>query len=380
MEKEKEVGQPEEKKETKKEEKRDNNKKNLILCIISGILLIVLMILGAFFIFPKITGPKEMPDWGKKYYNYLSNFKETTKETFTENKVEMAEVYDAAIYDYSDDENTPPVLGLDPIVEENKYFMLVVLVDGEPKEFFIDKENVRVEILYNLKDQEYYYYLMYQENNQTHFIKLADYIKSLINEGEKYDETVVTNGEKITVDGKEILKVDTLFLEPEASGISFEYKPEKVEDLENNMKYYIEDVTKSKLTIINTDENGLKKKIDEYTKIVVKLESEKKDEPSPEPSTPPEEPVSPGDPDPQPDPHQCEYDYLEWIWNGCYDRSQLLTPGGCGSAYELNGRCYYYTCINDSQEWDLECADSFDMPGPGECPPGYENHEGYCFG
>jgi len=145
------------------------------------------------------------------------------------------------------------------------------------------------------------------------------------------------------------------------------------------MKYYIEDVTKSKLTIINTDENGLKKKIDEYTKIVVKLESEKKDEPSPEPSTPPEEPVSPGDP--EPDPHQCEYDYMEWIWDGCYDPYQLMRPGSCDMGYtEQDGICFSFECDGLPETGiDPNCSDQYPKPGYDECAPGLSLHEGYCF-
>ena len=42
----------------------------------------------------------------------------------------------------------------------------------------------------------------------------------------------IKNGEMITVDGKEVLKVDTLFLEPEVPEILMEYKPEEVKDLD----------------------------------------------------------------------------------------------------------------------------------------------------
>ena len=38
---------------------------------------------------------------------------------------------------------------------------------------------------------------MYQENGSTHFIKLADYLSSLLSGNENYTETVVKNGETI---------------------------------------------------------------------------------------------------------------------------------------------------------------------------------------
>ena len=370
--KEVEEKKEEEKKETKSEEKKeDNTKKNLILCIIGGVLLILLMIVGVFFIFPSITGPKELPDWGKKYYNYLSNFKETAKETLSENNVEMAETYSAVIYDYSEDPTEPPVLGLDPIEPENKYLLLVLLIDGEPKEFVIEKENAKVEMLYNVADQEYYYYFMYQEDDKTHFIKLADYVSYLINNEEKYEETVVKNGEMVTVDGKEIPKVDTLFLEPKTPEIVFEYKPEEVKDLEKNLSYYITDVEKTKASMVDNNKNGLDSKIKEINKIIVTLESQKQEEPSPEPEP---------EPEPQPDPGpQCEYDYLEWVYDGCYDTFQLVKPGGCGYDVEENGMCYSHNCMLDGGLIDYSCGDQYPKPGPGECPPGYTNHEGYCF-
>ena len=33
----------------------------------------------------------------------------------------------------------------------------------------------------------------------------------------------------------------------------------------------------------------------------------------------------------------CEYDYMEYVWNGCYDTFQLVKPGGCGYDWEENG-------------------------------------------
>ena len=361
-----------------KEEKKEEKKKNNLVPLLIGLIVLLCLLVGGYFIFKGLNKPNPMPDWGKKYYHYLNSFSQTAKTTLTENNVEMADTYSAVIYDYSEDPEVPPVLSLDPVIEENKYLLLVLLVNGEPREFVIDKEDARVEMLYNVAEKEYYYYFMYQENGQTHFIKLADYIHSLINPGEPYTETVVTNGETITVDGKEVLKVDTLFLEPKVPEIVFEYKPEEVKDLEKNLSYYITDVEKTKEKQTTTSENGLKKKIEDITKIVVTLE-EQKNEPTPSPEPSPEPaPVPEPEPEPAPQP-QCEYDYEEYIWDGCYDTFQLVKPGGCGYDWEENGICYSHNCMQDGGTIDYSCSEQYPIPGPGECPPGYTNHEGYCF-
>jgi hypothetical protein len=359
-------------KEEKKEEKKTEKKNNSLAYFILAAVLILLFLFGGLFIYKKLNGTRPMPDWGRKYYNYLSSFSQTAKTTLIENNVQMAETYNAVIYDYAEETNDPPALVLEPIVEENKYLLLVVLVDGEPKEFVIDKEDAKVEMLYNVAEKEYYYYFMYQENGQTHFIKLADYINSLINKDQTYEETVVTNGETITVDGKEVLKVDTLFLEPKVPEIVFEYKPEEVKDLEKNLSYYITDVKETKEKQTTISENGLRTRIDEINKIIVTLESQPKEpEPTPEPEPAPA-------PEPEPSTPQCEYG-MEYVWNDCYDTFQLVKPGGCGYDWEENGICYSHNCMQDGGTIDYSCSEQYPIPGPGECPPGYTNHEGYCF-
>ena len=101
------------------------------------------------------------------------------------------------------------------------------------------------------------------------------------------------------------------------------------------------------------------------------------EEPVEEPAKQPvEEPIY------EPEPVQtptCEYDYMEYVWNGCYDTFQLVKPGGCGYDWEENGICYSYNCMLDGGGLDYSCQEQYPIPGENECPPGYELHEGYCF-
>ena len=121
-------------------------------------------------------------------------------------------------------------------------------------------------------------------------------------------------------------------------------------------------------------------KIIEPTEQVEEPDKQPAKHPAEQPAEQIEPPVEEPTIEPAPEPAPtCEYDYMEYVWNGCYDTFQLVRPGGCGYDWEENGVCYSYNCIQDGGTIDYSCSEQYNKPGENECPPGYELHEGYCF-
>lgn len=282
------------------ENKKEKDKTALMIIII--ILLFVIAILCILLIpKPKEKEEKKLPDWGEKYYNYLVNFKKNTKNTLKENKVEIVDDYKGSLYYVYEDNNEPPVLALESKpketteeIKQDNYLMLVLIIDGEAKEFFIKEENAKVELLYNVEQEKYYYYLIYTEGENTHFVKLADYIKYLIDSNNKYEEVIVKTDEKLIVNEKEVLKIDTMFIEPNKADIEFDFKPEEVKNLKDDLNYYITDVKKVKKELTDNSKNGVDEKLKEVQQIIIELEKQQ------EATLPPEdpEPTPPVDDDP----------------------------------------------------------------------------------
>ena len=335
----------------------ERKKKKGLIIIITTIIILLLVTLTVFFLTRK-KNDDELPDWGKKYYNYLKNFQTESKPLLSENNIEMVDQYQGNLYYYSDNEEDPPLLSLDPepIDENNNYLIVVLLIDGKPRDFVIKKENAEIELLYNIEKEEYYYYLIYQENNQTHFIKLADYIDYLLDNSKQYEEIVVTNGEKINVNGEEILKIDTLFIEPNQPEIQFDYKPEEIKGLEDDFKYYIKDVKNTEKLLKDDNKNGIGEKKEKIKSIIIEIEKQKNEpipEPDPEPipEPTPEPPSEPGDPSIT-DPNNCTGWNKEYAANPCL----CETFTGCINDLFEHEVCGIGYCSSKMPMTQEECA------------------------
>ena len=410
---------------------KENKKEGLKVGFVVAVVLILLGILvaGTLIIIKKFKDTKPLPDWGEKYYDYLKEFKTSskTKKLLSENKVVMQDEYQGTFYTYDkkqapamileytptptspastpadggDNGNVTPVNPSDPdvvtpepveqtpepveptpVVSKN-YIVILVLVNGEIKEYIFEANSLSVELLYNIEEKEYYYYLIYREDDSTHFIKVNDYIKFLTDANFTYNEIVIKDGETVELDGETVLKIDITFFEPEnVKGIYFKFNPNNIKELEASMGTYYDNMDDQYKKLIDDKKNGLENYIDNYFYIIIEIYGDDwGEDPIPEdPADPEPEPTPTPTPEPEPTP-VCEYDYLTYIYDGCYDLGQLVTPGGCDYGYyEQNGVCFSFECDGNPEDGiDPNCKDQYPVPGPNECAPGLSLHEGYCF-
>ena len=395
-----------------KENKKEGLKVGFVVLVI--LILLGILVAGTLIIIKKFKEDKPLPDWGEKYYDYLKEFKTSskTKKLLSENKVVMQDEYQGTFYTYDKKEAPAMILEytptpsaptdggdngkVDPVDPGNpddvepeptpevskNYIVILVLVNGEIKEYVFEANSLRVELLYNIEEKEYYYYLIYREGDSTHFIKVNDYIKSLTDAKFTYNEIVIKDGETVELDGETVLKIDITFFEPEnVKGIYFKFNPNNTKELEASMGTYYDNMDDQYKKLIDDKNNGLENYIDNYFYIIIEIYGDDwGEDPIPEdPSDP--EPVEP-EPTPEPTPTPtCEYDYMTYIYDGCYDLGQLVTPGGCDYGYyEQNGVCFSFECDGTPEDGiDPNCKDQYPVPGPNECAPGLSLHEGYCF-
>ena len=83
---------------------KENKKEGLKVGFVVAVVLILLGILvaGTLIIIKKFKDTKPLPDWGEKYYDYLKDFKTSskTKKLLSENKVVMQDEYQGTFYTY----------------------------------------------------------------------------------------------------------------------------------------------------------------------------------------------------------------------------------------------------------------------------------------
>lgn len=216
-----------EKKSKKKKDSSSENTKNkkLIKIVVAVVAVIIIIGVGAFFGYRSYLNNKSVgSDWGDTYYNFILESKsEDNKNSKIHNKskIEFIEVPDI------DD----PVMIVNYEKEEEEYSDIYFINNGEVKNI-IALESSEVEMLYNLSEKEYNWYIHTSTEEEEKYTILSSTIHKEVGKKEtteeKTTEYIYKAGEEIsveTVDGSKITmsKFDSEFVEVDVDVDTIDY-------------------------------------------------------------------------------------------------------------------------------------------------------------
>lgn len=266
------------KKNKKKKPKETDveSKKKSPLKIVALVLVLLLVIgVGGFFGYKKYKSSQSVgSDWGDTYYDFILDSKINNKKVAVKDnsKIEFIEVPDVK----------------DPIMvvnyeKESKNYSDIYYINNDEIKNMIDLEPATVEMLYNIADKKYNWYLHTTSEEEEKYTTISSTIKasnSKKKDTEK-EEYVYKIGEEIsaeTVDGSKITmsKFDSEFVKVDADVEIIDYNKDLTEkELKESMTTNIEEFKTTEEIIDKEVKEEVKKKEQE---VATKKEEMKKAE------------------------------------------------------------------------------------------------------
>lgn len=244
----------------KSKENDSTNKKKKTVKIVVLVLMILLVVgIGSFIGYKQYQNSQSVgSDWGDTYYDFILNAKTNNKKIAVKDnsKIEFIEIPDIK----------EPVMVVNYEKEAKNYSDIYYINDSEVKNI-IDLEPANVEMLYNIANKDYNWYLHITTEEEDKYTTISSTIKtsnSKKNDTE-IEEYVYKIGEEIaaeTVEGSKITmsKFDSEFVKVDVDVDSINYKRDlKEKDLKESMTSSIKDFKK-------TDEIATKKVKEEVKK------------------------------------------------------------------------------------------------------------------
>lgn len=219
---------------------KKNNKKIIIIVVI--ILVLALLGVGSFFVYnwwQSIPNSKDGIEeeakisevWGETYFTYLKKAKKD--DNFS--AIGLSDTMkDAKIKFIAVDSVKDPIMEIS-YIKNKKEYSNIYYIEDEKVNALTFSEPVTIDMLYNIEDEEYGYYLHNKDENEDNYLSLEKYLKDVLNGKSTsireyeytFKEDDVTKISK--EDGKEVTlsKFDETFIEVETG---------KGKDFETNFK------------------------------------------------------------------------------------------------------------------------------------------------
>ena len=234
------------KKKNSKEKDDEKEKKSLLKIIALVIVLLLVIGVGGFFGYKKFQSSQSVgSDWGDTYYDFILDSKTNdTKVAIKDNsKIEFIEV----------PEVKDPIMVVNYEKDSKNYSDIYYINSTEIKNI-IALEPANIEMLYNIADKNYNWYLHTTTDEEEKYTTISSTIKtsnSKKNDTEK-EEYVYKIGEEIsveTVDGSKITmpKIDSEFVKVDVDIATIDYKKDLTEkELKESMTTNIEEFKTTK--------------------------------------------------------------------------------------------------------------------------------------
>lgn len=216
------------KKKNQKEIDDENKHKSLLKIIILVIVLLLVIGVGAIFGYKKFQSSQSVgSDWGDTYYDFILASKTNNKKVAVKDnsKIEFIEI----------PEIKDPIMVVNYEKESKNYSDIYYINNAEIKNM-IDLEPASVEMLYNITNKEYNWYLHTTTEEEEKYTTITSTIKASNNKKKepKKEEYVYKIGEEIsveTVDGNKITmsKFDSEFVEVDPDIEAIDYNKDLTE-------------------------------------------------------------------------------------------------------------------------------------------------------
>lgn len=216
------------KKKKSKEKDEDSKKKKTLKIGALVLMLLVVVGIGGFFGYKKFQSSKSVgSDWGDAYYDFIidsktNNKKEAVKDNSKIEFIEVPEVND-------------PIMVVNYEKEAKDYSDIYYINNDEIKNI-IDSEPADVELLYNIADKEYNWYLHTTTAEEEKYTSISSTIKTATSkkENNSKEEHIYKIGEEIsveTIDGSKITlpKFDSEFVKVDIDVESIDYDKDLTE-------------------------------------------------------------------------------------------------------------------------------------------------------
>lgn len=257
----------------KKEIKKNKHTKIIIIII----LVIAVIGIGGYFGYKYYKDHQSVgTSWGDTYYAFIKDSKEKNKKNKIKDnsKIEFIDVPDFK----------EPIMVVDYKKSKKDYSDIYYINEGEVKNV-LDLESSNVEMLYNMEDKKYNWYVHKTNDNEEVFTPVVN----IINKGENKEYTIKKDEEISvdTVDGSKMTmsKFDSIFIKPDIDIDQIKYNDSlKDNDLKESMTDNIKDykttkeIEKEVSKDVSKQETEINTKKDEMSKAEEEVKKKQEEE------------------------------------------------------------------------------------------------------